>query len=258
MEENYNKHYVLLDGIGRIIDGWSDGPHFEKGTYGENIVCITEQGEYQFRLFDGGEENPNLFTSSGVPLYKYEDSVVSHRTEEEIAEDEEVLRQEREAEQAIGRAKSEVGATLLLALAQEVPVKVAAKVRSIYGMWQAGTKYGYDGCEKYVQCAIPNTGGTLGTATQLYRCVQPHISQEGWEPYRTQALWVAVDDEHDGTPSDPIPAASGMEYEYGLYYTDATDNNTYLCKRTGEQAGGKVVLQYLPHELVGHYFELVQ
>lgn len=254
----YNKHYVLLDGIGRIVDGWSDGPHFEKGTHGENIVCIAEQGGYQFRLFDGGEENPNLFTSSGVPLYKYEDGAVVYRTEEEVAEDEEVARQEREAEQAAERAKSEVGTTLLLALAQEVPVKVAAKVRSIYGMWQAGTKYGYDGCEKYVQCAIPNTGGVLGMATQLYRCVQPHISQEGWEPYRTQALWVAVDDEHDGTPKDPIPAVSGMEYEYGLYYTDTTDNNVYLCKRTGEQAGGKVVLQYLPHELVGHYFELVQ
>ena len=28
----------------------------------------------------------------------------------------------------------------------------------------------------------------------------------------------------------------------------------YLCQRTGEAAGGTVVLQYLPHELVFHYF----
>ena len=28
----------------------------------------------------------------------------------------------------------------------------------------------------------------------------------------------------------------------------------YMCQRTGEAAGGTVVLQYMPHELVGHYF----
>ena len=27
---------------------------------------------------------------------------------------------------------------------------------------------------------------------------------------------------------------------------------------TGEEEGGKVVLQYLPHELVGQYFEVVE
>ena len=32
------------------------------------------------------------------------------------------------------------------------------------------------------------------------------------------------------------------------------DGKLYLCKRTGEAAGGTVVLQYLPHELVGNYF----
>ena len=32
------------------------------------------------------------------------------------------------------------------------------------------------------------------------------------------------------------------------------EGKLYLCTRTGESAGGTVVLQYLPHELVGHYF----
>ena len=45
-----------------------------------------------------------------------------------------------------------------------------------------------------------------------------------------------------------------MEYVYGLYYTDSEDGKLYLCQRTGEAYGGTVVLQYLPHELVGHYF----
>ena len=32
------------------------------------------------------------------------------------------------------------------------------------------------------------------------------------------------------------------------------DGKLYLCQRTGEAAGGTVVLQYMPHELVGNYF----
>ena len=56
------------------------------------------------------------------------------------------------------------------------------------------------------------------------------------------------------TKDDPIPAERGMEYVYGLYYSDGEDRKLCLCQRTGEAAGGMVVLRYLPHELVGHYF----
>ena len=45
-----------------------------------------------------------------------------------------------------------------------------------------------------------------------------------------------------------------MEYEYGKYYLDGEDGKTYKCERIGEAAGGKIVLQYLPHELAGQYF----
>lgn len=81
-----------------------------------------------------------------------------------------------------------------------------------------------------------------------------HVTQEGWEPDKTPALYTVVDVGHSGTKEDPIPAARGMEYTYGLHYSDPEDNKLYLCQRTGEQDGGTVTLQYLPHELVGHYF----
>lgn len=42
---------------------------------------------------------------------------------------------------------------------------------------------------------------------------------------------------------------------YGKYYRDPEDSKLYLCKRIGEAEGGKIVLQYLPHELIGQYFE---
>lgn len=37
------------------------------------------------------------------------------------------------------------------------------------------------------------------------------------------------------------------------YYLDPEDSKTYLCKRLNET--GTIVLHYLPHELVGQYFE---
>ena len=90
---------------------------------------------------------------------------------------------------------------------------------------------------------------------KLYKCLTAHTSQLGWEPHLTPALWAVIDVGHAGTVEDPIPAARGMEYEYGKYYLDPEDSKTYLCQRGSET--GSIVLQYLPHELVGHYFEEV-
>ena len=95
------------------------------------------------------------------------------------------------------------------------------------------------------------------STNKLYKCVQAHTSQALWEPAATPALWVVIDVTHAGTQDDPIPASRGMEYEYGKYYLDSEDGKTYLCERIGEQAGGKITLQYLPHELIGNYFKAV-
>lgn len=100
-------------------------------------------------------------------------------------------------------------------------------------------------------------GNRVSDGGKLYKCQQAHTSQEGWKPSATPALWVVVDVAHAGTQADPIPASRGMEYEYGKYYLDGEDGKVYLCERTGEQAGGKITLQYLPHELVGNYFKAV-
>ena len=87
---------------------------------------------------------------------------------------------------------------------------------------------------------------------------QGHTTQTGWEPDITPALFTVIDETHAGTQDDPIPAAKGMEYTYGLYYKDPEDGKLYLCERTGEAAGGKVTLQFLPHELIGLYFTEVK
>ena len=110
----------------------------------------------------------------------------------------------------------------------------------LFPAWASGVAYTVDERIQY--------GGTL------YRVVQAHTSQADWVPDKTPAMFTVIDEEHTGTQEDPIPAAKGMEYTYGLYYTDPEDGKLYRCERTGEQPGGKVTLQFLPHELVGLYF----
>lgn len=85
MEEQYNKHYVTVDDQGRVVDAWSDGPFPDKDT--TEAVCINDQGGYQLRLGDDGEENPPLFDRHGVPLYKWENGQVVARGAEELEAD---------------------------------------------------------------------------------------------------------------------------------------------------------------------------
>ena len=86
---------------------------------------------------------------------------------------------------------------------------------------------------------------------------QGHTTQADWTPDKTPALWAVVSKGQTGTVDDPIDASRGMEYTYGRYYKDPEDRKIYICQRIGEAAGGTVVLQYLPHELIGIYFEEV-
>lgn len=87
---------------------------------------------------------------------------------------------------------------------------------------------------------------------KLYRCRQAHTTQADWPPELTPALWAVINETHAGTIDDPIPAERGMEYEYGKYYLDPEDGKIYLCQYG--DATGTVILQYLPHELIGIYF----
>lgn len=91
---------------------------------------------------------------------------------------------------------------------------------------------------------------------KLYKCVQAHTTQESWTPDLTPALWTVIDVTHTGTIDDPIPASRGMEYVKGKYYVE--NDVIYLMNRQGMQDGESITLQYVPSELVGHYFEVVE
>ena len=55
----------------------------------------------------------------------------------------------------------------------------------LFPAWAADTAYAADQRVRY--------GGSSGTPTPtLYKCVQAHTSQAGWEPDKTLALWTEV------------------------------------------------------------------
>lgn len=95
----------------------------------------------------------------------------------------------------------------------------------------------------------------IGDVKQYYKVIRPTENADpNHTPNIVPAVFVAINKTNAGTIDDPISAVRGMEYEYGKYYLDNEDGKIYICKR-GEETG-TIVLQYLPHELIGHYFEL--
>ena len=65
---------------------------------------------------------------------------------------------------------------------------------------------------------------------KLWRCLQAHTSQTGWEPSTaTASLWEEICESHAGTLNDPIPYDGNMALESGKYYIQ--DGVAYRCTR---------------------------
>lgn len=126
-----------------------------------------------------------------------------------------------------------------------LPDEEAAQAPSLSQPWTVGEQVAVGDRRYYAPTGL------------LYKVIQGHTTQADWTPDAAPALWVVVDVTHAGTAEDPIPAVRSMEYEYGKIYLDPEDGKLYLCKRQGEADGGKITLHYLPHELIGNYFEAV-
>ena len=127
--------------------------------------------------------------------------------------------------------------------AAALPDEQAATVPTLYPAWKAG------------ETVSPGDRRYYEPAGKLYkvRDGQGHTTQADWTPDKTPAMWAVIDVAHAGTIEDPVPASRGMDYTYGRYYLDPEDGKIYLCRR-GEETG-TINLQYLPHELIGQYFE---
>ena len=64
---------------------------------------------------------------------------------------------------------------------------------------------------------------------KLWRCIQAHTSQTGWEPENAASLWTEICESHAGTPEDPIPYNGNMALESGKYYSQ--NSKIYRCTR---------------------------
>ena len=64
---------------------------------------------------------------------------------------------------------------------------------------------------------------------KLWRCIQAHTSQAGWEPENAASLWTEICESHAGTLEDPIPYNGNMALESGKYYSQ--NSKIYRCTR---------------------------
>lgn len=119
---------------------------------------------------------------------------------------------------------------------QSLPDGEALEVATLYPEWSADTAY--------------PAGHKVQRGGKLWRCLQAHTSQTGWEPENTASLWEEICESHTGTMDDPIPYSGNMALTAGLYYIQ--DYVIYLCTRdTG-------IPVYNPlAELAGIYVEAV-
>ena len=74
--------------------------------------------------------------------------------------------------------------------------------------------------------------------------------------FPSPTLFVKIEETHGGTLEDPIPASVNLEYEKGKYYIE--NDVVYLMNREGMADGESIVLHFLPSQLVGQYFEVIE
>ena len=91
----------------------------------------------------------------------------------------------------------------------------ALRMREFYPAWEAGIAY--------------TAGFKVQHGGKLWRCLQAHTGQTGWEPENVPSLWTEICESHAGTLTDPIPYSGNMALEAGKYYSQ--NGAVYLCTR---------------------------
>ena len=113
----------------------------------------------------------------------------------------------------------------------------ALRMTAFYPEWAENTEY--------------TTGYKVQRSGRLWRCLQAHTSQIGWEPENAASLWTEICESHAGTLEDPIPYNGNMALESGKYYSQS--GKIYRCTRDTVNPVYNVL-----SELVGLYVEETQ
>ena len=166
----------------------------------------------------------------------YKDGVYRDATSEELAQMEADTRRYQIEESSRPLSASEVLALLIPQQINTLAVddNTALRMLDFYPEWTAGTAY--------------TVGYKVRRDGKLWRVVQAHTSQTGWEPENAASLWEQINETHAGTLDDPIPYSGNMTLTAGLYYMQ----NWVIYKCTRDT--GNPVYHALS-ELVGLYVE---
>ena len=138
-------------------------------------------------------------------------------TAEEIAEREAAQAALEAAERSRPLTAEEVTALLIRQQINSLAVddNTSLRMREFYPDWAVGQDYPEGFKVQY--------GGAL------YKVLQAHTSQDGWEPENAPSLWTEICESHGGTLTDPIPYSGNMALEAGKYYSQ--NGAVYLCTR---------------------------
>lgn len=157
-------------------------------------------------------------------------------TADELAQMEAASRRARLEEASRPLRSEEVLAMLIPQQINTLAVddNTALRMLAFYPEWAAGAAY--------------TVGHKVRRNGKLWRVVQAHTSQTGWEPENAASLWEQINETHSGTVDDPIPYSGNMALTNSLYYMQ--DWVIYKCTRDT----GNPVYHALS-DLVGLYVE---
>ena len=169
-------------------------------------------------------------------MKKMINGVLFEMTAEEIVAMQAEVQKEEAYERTRPLTESEVSRMLITQQINTLTVddNTALRMVEFYPEWAADTEY-------TAEYKVQRNG-------KLWRCIQAHTSQAGWEPENAASLWTEICENHAGRLEDPIPYSGNMALESGKYYSQ--DNKVYRCTRDT----GNPVYNALS-ELVGLYVE---
>ena len=151
-------------------------------------------------------------------MKKMINGVLFEMTAEEIAAMQAEVQKEEAYERTRPLTESEVSRLLIAQQINTLSVddNTAMRMVGFYPAWATDTAY--------------PAGYKVQHGGKLWRCLQAHTSQTGWEPSTaTASLWEEICESHAGTLEDPIPYNGNMALESGKYYIQ--DGFVYRCTR---------------------------
>lgn len=166
-----------------------------------------------------------------------EDFVKREATAEELAAMEAESHKAAILEQRKPLTEQEVSRMLLAQQVNTLAVddNTALRMKDFYPVWTAGESYA--------------VGYKVQKDGRLWKAVQAHTAQAGWEPENAASLWTELCETHSGEQDDPVSYNGNMELTEGLYYWQ--HDTLYRCIRST----GSPVYHALS-DLVGLYVEV--